>query len=501
MAIVVALIATLSVVIAPSVSADGDDCRVSAQTLTAAKQAYGSKCSERRADCDPYNGAWICSSQRLDESNIAAPATTPPGPCTASAQTLNQAKTAYSRACSEPRVDCDPIDGRWICSSERIENGNVVVTSSTAKPPAPQPPTTAPRPTPTTVPAPPTTKAPTTTVPPTTAPPTTAPGGNGGPLAPVPNLSNGLPSGSSGSSSLDIVNTPRVPRGDTGSRNIAEFRIDCQFSHMNFDDAIVAPGQPGKTHLHTYYGNTSVDAFTNPDTLWQTGASTCAGGRANRSAYWVPSMIDTNDGNRIIEPGKAVIYYKTGWYGGKPENVVAPPNGLRIVAGDATASGPETGGPRPAANFVCTEFQRAEPSRFTETIPTDCRPGEFVMIRVRFPQCWDGKNLDSPDHKSHMAYLVGGPNNRQECPASHPVQIPSVDINAYYLNDSPDVSGWRLSSDNYDRNLPGGYSAHGDWIAGWDPSIMDRLIQNCFRPAHDCRHNNLNDGQGLRYPG
>ena len=22
----------------------------------------------------------------------------------------------------------------------------------------------------------------------------------------------------------------------------------------------------------------------------------------------------------------------------------------------------------------------------------------------QFPQCWDGVNLDSPDHKSHMAY-------------------------------------------------------------------------------------------------
>ena len=30
-----------------------------------------------------------------------------------------------------------------------------------------------------------------------------------------------------------------------------------------------------------------------------------------------------------------------------------------------------------------------------------------------FPQCWDGVNLDAPDHKSHMAYGWGqGANGR-----------------------------------------------------------------------------------------
>lgn len=27
-----------------------------------------------------------------------------------------------------------------------------------------------------------------------------------------------------------------------------------------------------------------------------------------------------------------------------------------------------------------------------------------IMVNVRFPTCWDGKNLDSPDHMSHVAY-------------------------------------------------------------------------------------------------
>ena len=47
-----------------------------------------------------------------------------------------------------------------------------------------------------------------------------------------------------------------------------------------------------------------------------------------------------------------------------------------------------------------------------------------IMTAVRFPTCWDGKNLDSPDHMAHMSYPEfgsfesGGP-----CPASHPVRM------------------------------------------------------------------------------
>lgn len=47
-----------------------------------------------------------------------------------------------------------------------------------------------------------------------------------------------------------------------------------------------------------------------------------------------------------------------------------------------------------------------------------------IMTALRFPTCWDGKNLDSTDHMGHMAYPesgtfeTGGP-----CPASHPVRM------------------------------------------------------------------------------
>jgi hypothetical protein len=43
-------------------------------------------------------------------------------------------------------------------------------------------------------------------------------------------------------------------------------------------------------------------------------------------------------------------------------------------------------------------------------------------------RCWDGVNLDSPDHQSHMFNTIkqDGFVNSGPCPASHPVMMPQL---------------------------------------------------------------------------
>jgi hypothetical protein len=56
---------------------------------------------------------------------------------------------------------------------------------------------------------------------------------------------------------------------------------------------------------------------------------------------------------------------------------------------------------------------------------TPCPGG--IRATVIFPSCWDGRNLDSPDHRAHMAYSnVGLASGARACPASHPVRVPQV---------------------------------------------------------------------------
>ena len=56
---------------------------------------------------------------------------------------------------------------------------------------------------------------------------------------------------------------------------------------------------------------------------------------------------------------------------------------------------------------------------------------------------------------------------------------------------------WRLSSDVYDRSLPGGYSAHGDWFNGWKSDISDAFAKNCLQTQKDCHAHLLGDGRKI----
>lgn len=69
--------------------------------------------------------------------------------------------------------------------------------------------------------------------------------------------------------------------------------------------------------------------------------------------------------------------------------------------------------------FTCLQTAMTR-SGATENFPKDACPAG-IMISLRFPTCWDGVNLDSADHQSHVAYPNGN-----ACPSTHPVAIPQV---------------------------------------------------------------------------
>lgn len=287
-----------------------------------------------------------------------------------------------------------------------------------------------------------------------------------------------IPARATGYSVERIQPTTDTPRASDGT---GAFRTMCGFSHMNFDDPLVYPAQPGAAHLHVFFGNTGVDANSNESSIATSGNSTCRGGIANRTGYWVPAMIDTRDGTPI-KPLDSHFYYKTGYNGIPPSQVQPLPLGLRMIAGDAKSSGPQTR----SARFKCITADKLVGSSIQ-----NCPVGDELWQEIFFPQCWDGKNLDSPDHKSHMAYPSGG-----RCPSTHPVAVPEITFNIRYLvTEANAPTRWRLSSDMYPATQPGGYSSHGDWLNGWQQSIMDTFVRRCDQPAVDCASHMLGDGR------
>lgn len=274
-------------------------------------------------------------------------------------------------------------------------------------------------------------------------------------------------------------------RGDPSVDGVGAFRETCDYSHMAFDDPIVFPGRPGASHLHTFFGNTTADGNSTNDTL-AAGGSSCAGGTANRSSYWVPSLVDSNTMKAVV-PTSFMVYYKTG--GTVPwQQFQAPPNGLRMIAGNSPMQTSRKDSWEVHHEFDCGTWLPDQ-----QGFPV-CQGGETLSMHVEFPPCWDGVNLDSVDHRSHMSYL----NNAGKCPASHPVPIAMVTLTVGYKVPSGTTSAsWRLSSDNYPLSTPAGYSMHGDvWIM-WDEGVKAAWTDNCVRVGVDCNAYLLGDGRTL----
>src|SRR5215204_5259145 len=110
-------------------------------------------------------------------------------------------------------------------------------------------------------------------------------------------------------SNFDIstwLTTGQIPK--VAADPVGAFRFICNASHNKYDDPIVYPGQAGKSHLHTFFGNTTANASSTYESLRSAGDSSCQGGPLNRSAYWVPSML--TGAGKVVMPDYVSVYYK-----------------------------------------------------------------------------------------------------------------------------------------------------------------------------------------------
>jgi Domain of unknown function (DUF1996) len=244
------------------------------------------------------------------------------------------------------------------------------------------------------------------------------------------------------------------------ARHPARFVTRCNFSHTLSDDPIVKPNQPGASHSHDFFGNVTTNAATTLATL-DAGGTTCID-RMDHSGYWVPSL--TVNG-AVVQPTFANVYYQNA---GKPFRTIKTiPHGLEIVAGDAMATTPQS------LNIVSWNCGAEEEDVAMSSNAPTC-PSPTLTIHVNFPDCWNGTNLDSLDHKSHLAYH----NANGTCPAGFPVPIPRVRVNVHYpTTGGPGVA---LASG-------GQYSGHADFFNAWVPKEIQRLVRTCINAGRVCK--------------
>jgi hypothetical protein len=291
---------------------------------------------------------------------------------------------------------------------------------------------------------------------------------------------------------------------------VGAFRFVCQPGQISYDDPIVYPGQPGKSHLHQWYGNTAANASSTYGSLRTTGDSTCVN-ILNRSAYWMPAMLDGK--GHVVRPDYVTIYYKQFPAGSKECTTVAAlgctdlPRGLRMIFGYDMVSGkPATG----SGYFDCNgpTAKSGHYETITEAMQ-NCPPGEGNRLGgiINAPQCWDGKRLDSPNHRDHVGYAMWRnfkDRTAYACDEEHPYAIPGFTMGAWYsVEKGEDGSAWYLSSDD----MPGmprmkpGSSFHADWFGAWDDEIMATWMRNCIDKLLSCNSGDLGDGRGMKQTG
>lgn len=239
--------------------------------------------------------------------------------------------------------------------------------------------------------------------------------------------------------------------------DIGEFVAFCPPSHRAGDDPVVLPNMPGMSHSHDFMGNVSVAATSTITTMLMAG-TTCDP-LPDLSAYWVPTLYTAD--NQVIPIEKATIYYTVEI--DDKDSLQPFPVGLTVIAGSAKAATP------PNPGYFKWSCEGENLSSTTDFVI--CPVGSKLEMLLDFADCWDGLQLDSADHKSHMAY-----SSAHACPATHPVAVPRLQFKLKYA--STGVAGMKLSSGP-------AYTMHGDFVNAWDVDALANRM-NCLYTLTKC---------------
>ncbi|RMZ85195.1 hypothetical protein DV738_g427, partial [Chaetothyriales sp. CBS 135597] len=238
-------------------------------------------------------------------------------------------------------------------------------------------------------------------------------------------------------------------------------------------DPIVSPGGVS-THSHTVMGG---NGFAPTMDYNSTQASTCSSCTVigDNSNYWVPNLYyQAEDGHfeSVDQIGGATVYYLQRGVDG--EELKAFPPGFRMLSGDPNKRSGGDDLASQAISYHCLGTSNPE----TGGLPNyNCPSG--LRQQIFFPSCWNGKDLDSSDHKSHVSFPTTAFDNGP-CPADYPVHFISLfyeitwDTNAF-------ADRWHGNSQPFvfSNGDPTGYGSHGDFIMGWEEEHLQRAINTC----------------------
>ncbi|MET8564487.1 DUF1996 domain-containing protein [Streptomyces flaveolus] len=287
----------------------------------------------------------------------------------------------------------------------------------------------------------------------------------------------------------DVSASP--PQAADASRGT--FTSDCGVNAgglFNSDNVIVAPGvSNGAHHFHDYVGNQGNNAFASDVDLAEAGTS-CADQGDKSSYYWpvlrlqngtqerdagAPGGGTEGNAGQIVTPRQVTLTF----VGNPRGKVTAMPRLLRVITGDAKAF---VNGPGNAnASWSCTGYENRQ---LKDKYPL-CPPGSDVVRTFRFQSCWDGRNIDSANHRTHVAFAAAD----GSCPAGFQ-PIPQLVQRIVYDVDAPSVAdGGRtvplFAVDSFPEQLHKPVTDHGDFINVFSENLMREMV-DCINSGRTC---------------